>query len=60
MPVERPALSCRHGHNGNLDLVELLLAHGADRTLRTDGGQNAADLARAADREEVLAWLMRS
>lgn len=31
--------------NGDLPLVELLLAHGADRTLRTDDNKSAADFA---------------
>lgn len=43
--------------NGNVALVELLLAHGADRELRSDDGQSAADFAR--DRPEVLACLRR-
>lgn len=47
-------------HGGHLPLVELLLAHGADRALRTDDGRKAADLARAADREDVLARLERA
>ena len=41
-----------HGaaHNDYVELVELLLAHGADASLTTDDGQTAADMAGATAR----------
>jgi ankyrin repeat protein len=36
-------MECARG--GRDDMVALLLAHGADPTLRTDDGKNASDLA---------------
>ena len=43
--------------NGDLRSVDALLAAGADPTLQNDDGQSAADLARAADNDELVARL---
>jgi ankyrin repeat protein len=43
--------------NARLDILELLLARGADPSLRTTDGKNAADLARDHGHEQVAARL---
>jgi uncharacterized protein len=43
--------------NGDLRSVEALLAAGADPTLQNDDGRSAADLARAAGNDELVARL---
>ena len=43
--------------NGDVELVGLLLEHGADPALAADDGLTAADRARAAGHDEVLALL---
>ncbi|MGZ4718577.1 MAG: ankyrin repeat domain-containing protein [Acidimicrobiales bacterium] len=44
-------------NRGDEALVTLLLERGADRSLTTDTGQTAADLAAAADHPELAARL---
>lgn len=45
------------GHNGTLDLVELLLGYGADPAAMTDAGKTARGLAEEAGHREVAARL---
>ncbi len=44
---------------GNVRLVELLLARGADPSLASDGGQTPADMAETNHRTDALAVLMK-
>jgi ankyrin repeat protein len=43
--------------NGQLDLIDLLLAFGADPALRDGGGRSASDYARARGHDEAAARL---
>src|SRR5688500_10322931 len=43
--------------NARVDILDMLLAHGADPKLKTTDGKNAADLAREHGHEEVAARL---
>ena len=43
--------------NGDTELLTLLLAHGADPSVRDDQGRSAADIARAAGHAEIAAEL---
>lgn len=47
-------MAARHGHE---ESVALLLARGADKSLRNDRNYNAADYARLDGREPVARWL---
>ncbi len=43
--------------NGNMDLVQLLLAHGADPTARTNDGRSAMDFAKEGGHTDVARLL---
>ncbi|KAI9512826.1 ankyrin [Russula earlei] len=45
---------------GNIAIVELLLKHGADKTLKDTDGYTAADLANFAQRADIIALLERT
>lgn len=45
------------GTRANRELAELLIAHGADPTLRADDGKSAIDLAREKGHTEFADWL---
>jgi len=42
---------------GNVDTIELLLKHGADKTLKDTDGYSAVDLATIAQRPDIVALL---
>jgi ankyrin repeat protein len=43
--------------SGDLDIVRLLVAHGADRSARDRNGNTAAEIARSADHTEIAEYL---
>ena len=43
--------------NGKLEIVKMLVAHGADVQMRTEGGKNALDFVQERGHQEVADYL---
>ena len=60
-PYWRPGCTSRPLHkaaqSGQLDMVQLLLAHGADPQLQNESGMTAIDVAKGAERPDILGLL---